>query len=344
MTNVQNRACLVDRRLPAWIPLLLLALWGGVSTAYGDSLAGPAFGDPSQVVEMPRAWQELPVEHAADIAEADLAINLDQQMYRILAPKVTEYAERKKLKIAISDSTCGNSAGLLSRKRIDIGGFCCPAGDTDRLPGLRFHTLGIAAVALFVHPSNPISNLSLDQARKVYQGEIYRWQDLGEDWKQMGSNSIITTVGRLHCKRRPGHWRMLLDNEDLFSPTLKEVGAIPDMVSTVASLRTAIGHETVWLARHHYRSLGEVKLLSIDGQSPEDLAALIRGDYPIYKVFQLTTWAHAPAAKAEASELVRFLIAQVEQDGEEYGVAAPSRLKEAGWQFMGDELIGAPNP
>ena len=84
--------------------------------------------------------------------------------------------------------------------------------------------------------------------------------------------------------------------------------------------------------------------LTIDGQSPEDLAALIRGDYPIYKTFQLTTWAHAPAAKEEALELVRFLIAQVEESGENYGVAAPSRLRKAGWRFMGDELIGAPNP
>jgi len=335
---------LVESRSRVWVPIVLLSLWSSVSIAGSDSLMGPAFGDVSQVVEMPAGWKEQPVEYAPDLGQVDLAINLDQQMYRILAPRVREYADRKKLRIAISDSTCGNSAGLLSHKRIDIGGFCCPAGETDRLPGLRFHTLGIAAVALFVHPSNPISNLSLDQARKIYQGEIYRWQDLGENWTGQHSIGLITPVGRLHCKLRPGHWRLLLDNEDLFSPSLKEVGAIPDMVSTVASLPSAIGHETVWLARDHYRELGEVKLLSIDGWSPDDLAALIRGDYPIYKTFTVTTWVHAPAAKEEAVELVSFLIDQVEESGQDYGVAAPSRLRKAGWRFKGAELIGAPGP
>ncbi len=52
-------------------------------------------------------------------------------------------------------------------------------GATDRLPGVRFHTLGIAAIAFLVHPQNPIDNISTEQVRRIFKGEIYDRFELG---------------------------------------------------------------------------------------------------------------------------------------------------------------------
>ncbi|MCB1766043.1 MAG: phosphate ABC transporter substrate-binding protein [Candidatus Competibacteraceae bacterium] len=41
--------------------------------------------------------------------------------------------------------------------------------------------LAIDAIAVVVHPSNPISNLSTDTVRKIYAGEITNWKQVGGD-------------------------------------------------------------------------------------------------------------------------------------------------------------------
>ena len=323
---------------------LLLIFWTAVhgEQPFSKGLRGPAFSDPVKQVQMPDGWEKQPVRHDPSLSNLDLAVNLDQQMFRILTPATKEYAEKRGLKIAITDSTCGNSAGMLRRKMIDIGGFCCAPAAMDRLPGLRFHTTGIAPVAIFVHPENPIDNITLEEARKIFMGEISYWSELKTSDGRPGPDEMIKVMGRLHCKTRPGHWRLLLDNEDLFSPRMLEVGNIPDMVLQVASSPDAIGHETAWLATEHYKKRGRVKTLKINGHAPEDLNALLTGDYPIYKTFIVTTWEGKEVKNPHAGELVKFLKKQVEGLNAGYGIISSPRLKEAGWKFRGSELIGEP--
>ncbi len=57
---------------------------------------------------------------------------------------------------------------------------------------------------------------------------------------------------------RAGHWRLLLDNEDLFGPRLHKVEAMPDMISRVARNPAAIGYETQWVTAY-YRQKGNAK-------------------------------------------------------------------------------------
>ncbi len=332
-----------------WIPFLfcftfLLIFWTTVHSEQplSKGLRGPAFSDPAKQVKMPDGWEKQSVKYDPSLGNVDLAVNLDQQMYRILTPVIKKYAEKHGLKIAITDSTCGNSAGMLRRKKIDIGAFCCAPAAMDRLPGLRFYTTGIAPVAIFVHPDNPIDSITLDEARKIFMGEISYWSELKTPDGRPGPDEMIKVLGRLHCKTRPGHWRLLLDNEDLFSPRMIEVGTIPDMVLQVASSRNAIGHETAWLATGHYKEKGRVKTLKINGYAPEDLDAMLAGSYPIYKTFSITTWAGKELENPHAEEFTKFLIKQVEGLDARYGIIPSPSLKKAGWKFTGNELTGEP--
>ncbi len=93
---------------------------------------------------------------------------------------------------------------------------------------------GMAALALLAHPDNPIEDISLDMARDIFQGKLNYWKKLGIAPNALGWDRIIRPVARPHCKVRPGHWRLLLHNEDLFSPRLAEVSTIPDMIAIVA--------------------------------------------------------------------------------------------------------------
>jgi ABC-type phosphate transport system substrate-binding protein len=290
---------------------------------------------------MPEEWKKQPIEHDESAGDIDIVITLDQHLYPALLPIIQEYAKKQTLKVSISEGTCGISAGMLSRKAADVGGYCCSPGLTDRLPGLKFHTLGISALALLVNPDNPVENVTIGQAREIFAGEIYRWSEINTAEGRKGPHLPIQPVGRLHCKLRPGHWRLMLDNEDMFSTSLLEVGTIPDMISKVASNRGAIGYEVLWNPVR-YKERGKVKAIKINGYSPYEQEHLISGNYPLYRVYNLTTWEGENISNSHAKKMVEHLLQQSEELGKEHHIIPASSLRQAGWKFKDTELIGEP--
>ncbi len=321
---------------------LALAVPGRTAQAAGQPLRGEAFSSPAIVTPMPRAWIAKPIAHDPAAAKADVSVVLDQGAYPALLPFIQEYAKARGLRITVTEGTCGISAGALARKAVDIGGFCCPPGKEDRLPGLRFHTLGIASIAFFVNPANPIDDLTTRQLRDIYRGRIYRWSELTTASGTRGPAAVIRAIGRLHCKLRPGHWKLLLRNENQFSPRMSEVGSIPDMIAQVGAYREAIGWEVLSMIAR-YRDVGTVKVLQINGVDPRDGAALASLRYPFYRVYDLTTWEGKNVENPDAQDLVRYLQKRVDAlDTTAGGFASARALRKAGWQFAGDELIAEP--
>jgi ABC-type phosphate transport system substrate-binding protein len=299
------------------------------------------FTDPSETQQMPSDWIKKPVKHPPSAGSPDLMVTLDQQMYPALMPIIKEYARKEKLKVVINEGTCGISAGMLSRKEVDIGGYCCASGTTDRLPGLKFHTLGIASLALLVHPDNYIDNVTIKQARDIFSGDIYRWSELKTSKGRKGPKHLIQPVARLHCKQRGGNWHLLLDDEDLFSANLREVGAIPDMITQVASNPRSVGYETLWMTRF-FQKEGRVKVLKIDGHDPDKDDNLLSGKYSLYRVYSITTWEGEGVSSPLAMKLVNYLLQQAEHFDEKFSLVPASSLRKAGWKFNGNELVGEP--
>jgi len=306
------------------------------------SLAGDAFSDPAKQTEMPEEWVKKPIQYKEWAEGADLALSLDQQLYPAFLPIIEQYAKDHNLNIKVQEGTCGTSAKAINDKAADIAGFCCPAAESDRLPGIKFHTMGIGSLALIVNKENPVDNITFEQAQDIFQGKLFRWSDIKVDGKSVGSHKSIQVLGRLHCKQRTGHWRLILDNEDLFSPRMFEVSAIKDMISEVAGNTDSIGYETLWMAFTYYKdSEDRVKALSVNGVSPTDNAKLAAGEYPLYRTFQVTTWETADKNK-HAQGLVDYLMSQIEKVDPAFGFVPVSELRKAGWQFKDAELIGEP--
>jgi ABC-type phosphate transport system substrate-binding protein len=306
------------------------------------SAIGPEFSNPDELATVPDGWRARPItHHPAYKNKADLVVALGQQTYPALNELVTQYARDNNLNIVLQQGTCGISAGRLLKKSVNIGAYCCPPGKNDRLPGLRFHLLGIAPIALIVHPDNPLRDITTQRAREIFRGRMNRWNQVDEEISQK-LDRLVQPVGRLHCKVRPGHWRALLDNEDQFSPRLFEVGVIPDMISQVARNPGAIGWETPLMVGHHSKS-GEVRMLNIDGHPPTDMEHVRSGRYPLYRAYHLTTWEDDDKSGRVAMALVEHLQNHLEKIHTQIGFIPPSQLREAGWKFRGDELIGEPD-
>ena len=328
--------------LAAMVSLLIgLSTVTALADEPAKPLQAPDFSNPEELATVPEDWASKQIEYEAELRDSDLVIALGQQSHPIFEHVIPEYARQHNLKIGVRHGTCGITSGRLLNKTVDIGAFCCPPGKGDRLPGMEFHSLGISPLALIVHPENPLHDVSLEQAREIFRGNLSYWNQVS-DGPEPELDRLIQPVARLHCKKRPGHWRALLGNEDQFSPRLFEVGVIPDLISQVSRNQAAVGLEVPLMVSFH-REKGEVRMLKIDGHDPMELDYVATGEYPFYRTYHLTTWEKDEKAKGIAMDLVRFLQQYIEEHAEQVGYVSPSQLRKAGWKFHGDELVGEPD-
>lgn len=329
---------------------LVICLITSANTAWSEHIqhhsAAPTFSNPNILSVVPKGWENKPFKHDKIHSDADLVVALSQQSYPIFHELILKYAEKNQLKIIVKPGTCGITAGRLRKKSADIGAYCCPPAKSDRLSGLKFHSLGISPVALIVHPDNPLTDITTKQAREVFKGDSTHWSQIDIN-KKHDFQHLIKPIARLHCKVRPGHWRGLLNDENQFSPRLFEVGVIPDMISQVSRNTGAIGWEVPLMVSFH-RKKGIVKMLKIDGHEATDLNYVLSGKYPLYRSYSLTTWEkNSGNQKAnmatQANKLVNYLQQHIEKIHSDVAFIPPSQLRKAGWKFQDDELIGEPD-
>lgn len=321
--------------------ILLMGGWQTVVWGADPTLRGPAFSDPTKLVEMPQEWLDKKIEYdpAAKKEKADVVITLDQEIFLMFGKQVAKYGKEKGINIVNQEGTCGISDGFMMKKQADLAGYCCGPAAPQRVPTLKFHTLGIAAKVFIVHPDNPVDNLTFDQLQEIYHGDYTNWSEI--KGLENAPNIPLHVVGRLHCKARPGHWRLLIDHENQFSPRMKEVSNIPDVITEVMNSPGSIGYDTLTNISHYVKGKGP-KLLKVNGADPHDKAAIASLRYPLYRTFELSTWEGEGLRNKHVDELQNFMLKAVEKLGPEYSFVPVSMLREAGWQFYGDEVVGEP--
>lgn len=323
--------------------ILLLTL----STAHAEpdnALNNNEFSDPEHIANVADDFASQEIQYDKKVGNVDVVISLGQQTYPALHKVVENIARKQGITLDIQQGSCGSTAKKLLKKSVDIGTYCCPPGKTDRLPGLEFHTIAIAPLALTTNSSNSISNLSISNARKIYQGQYVSWSDVPEHQSELDklAGKKIQPVIRLHCKKRPGHWRALLDNQDEFSPRSQAVGTISDMIKQVSDNTNAIGYETLFMLKIN-RDKGALKILSIDGNHPDDLDKLLKAEYPLYRTYNLTTWTSDNNKNEKAEKLLTAIKKHIEENAAQYSFIPASQLRLSGWKFKKDELIGEPD-
>nr|QNO43939.1 hypothetical protein NANOEKIO_00039 [Methanosarcinales archaeon ANME-2c ERB4]QNO44492.1 hypothetical protein ELEJOALA_00039 [Methanosarcinales archaeon ANME-2c ERB4]QNO44605.1 hypothetical protein JBICLBBK_00008 [Methanosarcinales archaeon ANME-2c ERB4]QNO45224.1 hypothetical protein KDMJNAGO_00039 [Methanosarcinales archaeon ANME-2c ERB4] len=88
----------------------------------------------------------------------------------------------------------GSSHGVKSVAdgTVDIGDASRDMKDSEResYPNLMTHGIAKDGVAIVVHPSNPVSDLTMEQLQGIYTGKITNWQEVG------GADAEIMVVSR----------------------------------------------------------------------------------------------------------------------------------------------------
>jgi phosphate transport system substrate-binding protein len=298
-----------------------------------NELRGKAFCDPSYQVNMPEKWNKEKIKHESWAEDADITLSVSQHLYPAVLPIIEKYEKNNDISIALKKSICGITAGRLARKSIDIGIFCCPPGLGDRLPDIKFYTIGISPIALLVNINNPVDNITFKEAQRIFQGEIHRWSEL------KGRDASIYSAVRLHCAMRPGRWRLLLANEELFGPHIHEVASINNMILSIANNQNAIGYASLWQITNHKRSK-DIKVIKIDGYDPANPSDLLFGRYPLYHTFTAAIWEGKDLENPHAGKLLEYIVKEIDKVKSTFYIVTAPSLRKAGWKFNGHELIG----
>ena len=153
---------------------------------------------------------------------------------------------------------------------------------------LGLQTLAIArdAIAIIVHPTSPITDLSLSEVREIFAGRLVNWSAIG------GGNEPIVVVTREEGSGTRGAFEELVMNDDPITARALRQDSNGAVRVIVAGHRAAIG----------YISLGivddRVHALDLDGIAPAS-DNVRNGTYPLERPF-LFLWKTEPSPSARA--------------------------------------------
>jgi phosphate transport system substrate-binding protein len=171
------------------------------------------------------------------------------------------------------------------------------------------------AIAVIVHPDNPVSQLTLEQVSAIFRGEINNWSEVG------GEDRIIVRVSRETNSGTHVYFLeevIRLGNRDdrrIFSPTTLLLPSSEGIIAEVSDNPNAFGYDGLGYITPH------VKVVSISPLGTDDyifpsLETVNDGTYPISRdlfmytrdiptgvVLDYLTWLRSPEAQAIVTEL-----------------------------------------
>lgn len=146
--------------------------------------------------------------------------------------------------------------------------------------------IGREAFVFFVNSRNPVTDLTSEQIRDIYAGDITRWRDVGGG-----------ALGRIRPFQRPegsGSQTMLLrvmgDRTPMTAPTedvVAGMGGIIEQTADYRNHRNAIGYSFLFFATELVKN-DQIRLLSIDGVAPTP-ETIRNGSYPLGAPFYAIT-------------------------------------------------------
>ena len=219
---------------------------------------------------------------AASVASAKDVVKVkgSETLAGLVESWADEFAKRDK-SIGINAAGGGSSSGVnaLLTGVTDIATLSRPLkkGESDKLR-MRFKTVPVEvpvardALTFYVHPSNKVKALTLEQLKKICTGEITNWKDVG------GDDAPITLIERDESSGTHEFLKETLLKKAEFAETAMKLTGNAAVVSAVGRDPHAIGYGAAAYAK------GKVRPLSIRVNDAEIAATpetVKTGKYPL---------------------------------------------------------------
>ncbi len=206
-----------------------------------------------------------------------------------LADELSEAFMEKNQDVKISVQGGGSSAGIESAQKgtAQIGTSSRELKPEEKGYGLTENVIARDGIAVIVNASSQVRELSMDQIKKIFTGEI-------KDWSQVGGKkgSINVVVREEGSGTRGAFQEIVLGTDGKFV-------ANAVVQNTTGAVKTAVANDTNAIG---FISLGSVdsnvKAVKVDGIEPSE-ATVINGSYKISRPFLFLTKG-APNAATKA--------------------------------------------
>jgi len=202
-----------------------------------------------------------------------------------VAPLISDIAkqyEQQKPHVRVDIQTGGSSRGISDTLSglADIGmASRALSQDEGNLTATR---IAIDGIAVIVHRENRVSELSDNEIRRIYTGEIRKWRDVG------GSDAEIVVVNKAAGRATRD---VFLDHFNIKPMDVRADVIIGDNehgVKTVAGNVNAVGYLSIGTAEYDARHGIAIKLLPAS-QIPASTSSVRAGTYPMARPLNLVT-------------------------------------------------------
>lgn len=175
----------------------------------------------------------------------------------------------------------GSGAGITAaiNGTADIGNSSRQLKPEEAAAGIHETVIAKDGIAVIVHPSNSVKNLTVEQIQKIYLGEITNWKEVG------GPNLRIALVNREAGSGTRGAFEEIV------------MGKMADKMSNNSLIQASTGavQQTVAITKEAigYISLGSldpkaVKALQVNGVAATE-RNVSNGTYPLWRPFLMLT-------------------------------------------------------
>lgn len=188
--------------------------------------------------------------------------------------------------VTVNYSGTGSSAGIqgVLEGVCDIGLSSRALKPTEEERGARARLIALDALAVVVHPSNPVEDLSVEQLGALASGQASYWDQVG------GAAAPVAFIGREAGSGTRTAFEEVLGLEGACAYT-NELTSTGDVIANVSSNPNAIGYVSL-------AAVGEgVKVLAVGGVRPSE-EAVQAGSYAIRRAFYLVTAEGFPLSPA----------------------------------------------
>jgi phosphate transport system substrate-binding protein len=212
--------------------------------------------------------------------------------------KLAEYFMEKHPEITVNVQGGGSTAGIQAtmNKTCDIGTSSRNLRPDEQ--GLKIIRIAVDGIAVIVHRSNPIDNLSIEAIRGIFSGKITLWREVG------GRDEMIIPVTREEGSGTRGSFEDMIMGDVAISDAClvqDSNGAVREIIATTPQ---GIGFISVGLVDER------VKAVAIDGVEP-NIVNLVKGTYRFCRPFLLLL---REEPTGEIKEFIDYVLSQEAQN------------------------------
>lgn len=231
---------------------------------------------------------------------SDTMVNVAQawaERYHTVNPDISVQVLGGGSGVGIASLTDGNCD--LANSSRDISAKEIQAIRSNRGLEPKEHVVGYDALAVYVHPANPLDSISLEELAEIFGegGQIVTWTQLGLEHRSHGRD-VIVRVGRQNSSGTYTYFReaVLGKKRDFKLGSIDRSGS-KDVVALVARTPLAIGYSGMGYAMPGVKMLRVSKHRGEPGVAPTVPNARNRS-YPLTRALQVYTAGELDGAAA----------------------------------------------